>query len=476
MIENKNKPSFMNGTNFCLDINAIKNNGNKEIKFQDATTTTTEHTFEKMVKKGEKEELSEGDENINKEVLIINDCGDNLNKKKENKDGMNKEEEFQKEKEKKRNVVEEVKEETKIPKNDNKKDEIISLNNQINNNITNKIKIENNNKSFNPKIHFNNNTFNRINNGLYNNDYCILFNKMNNTVGFNNNLNTNIYNYNNNNLLLYFRKLDIINQQKYKFQELKRIGLYALLNSNNLNNYLLRIFNNNNLNILYNQNNLNPLMPFNNNINYNVNNINFNSLPNPLNNYLSNHLNNQKKPEKYTIILKSKTNNPGVEKISKIKVTTSYKKDISKTTKENSTQSKKAKNFINIDDIISGNEKRTVIRLNPIPSNYSSFDVSKLLDNYLKIDYGKNQRIYKALYAPLCKVIGKNLGYCFVMMAKPKYVVDFYKLFNGKCFGIKNCKKPCNVIWADIQGDEFLKLNEEDPLRKPIIFTDIRDD
>ena len=300
-------------------------------------------------------------------------------------------------------------------------------------------------------------------------------NKINNTVGFNSNIN-NIYNYNNHNLLLYIQKLNFIIQQKYKFEELKRIGLYALLNSTNLNNYLLNINNNNNFNISYNQNNINPLMPFNNNINYNVNNINFNALQNPLNNYLSNHLNNQKKPEKYTIILKSKTNNPNVEKISKIKVTTSYKKDNSKINKENSTQSKKAKNYINIEDIISGNEKRTVIRLNPIPSNYSSFDVSKLLDNYLKIEYGKNQRIYKALYAPLCKIIGKNLGYCFVMMAKPKYVVDFYKLFNGKCFGIKNCKKPCNVIWADIQGDEFLKLNEEDPLRKPIIFTDIRDD
>ena len=300
-------------------------------------------------------------------------------------------------------------------------------------------------------------------------------NKINNTVGFNSNIN-NIYNYNNHNLLLYIQKLNFIIQQKYKFEELKRIGLYALLNSTNLNNYLLNINNNNNLNISYNQNNINPLMPFNNNINYNVNNINFNALQNPLNNYLANHLNNQKKPEKYTIILKSKTNNPNVEKISKIKVITSYKKDNSKTNKENSTQSKKAKNFINIEDIISGNEKRTVIRLNPIPSNYSSFDVSKLLDNYLKIEHGKNQRIYKALYAPLCKIIGKNLGYCFVMMAKPKYVVDFYKLFNGKCFGIKNCKKPCNVIWADIQGDEFLKLNEEDPLRKPIIFTDIRDD
>ena len=478
MIENKNTPSFMFGNQFCLDINAIKinsNKENKEIQFQDVTTTST---FEKTVKKDEKEELPEKNEDINKEVLIINDYGDNLNKKNENKDNINKEEEFQKEKEKKCRGAAEVKEEKKIQKNENKKDELISINNQINNNITSKIKIENNNKTFNQNINFNNNTFKRINNGLYTNNNNILFNQMNkinNTVGFNNNIN-NIYNYNNHNLLLYIQKLNFIIQQKYKFEELKRIGLYALLNSTNLNNYLLNINNNNNLNISYNQNNINPLMPFNNNINYNVNNINFNALQNPLNNYLANHLNNQKKPEKYTIILKSKTNNPNVEKISKIKVTTSYKKDISKTNKENSTQSKKAKNFINIEDIISGNEKRTVIRLNPIPSNYSSFDVSKLLDNYLKIEHGKNQRIYKALYAPLCKIIGKNLGYCFVMMAKPKYVVDFYKLFNGKCFGIKNCKKPCNVIWADIQGDEFLKLNEEDPLRKPIIFTDIRDD
>ena len=114
--------------------------------------------------------------------------------------------------------------------------------------------------------------------------------------------------------------------------------------------------------------------------------------------------------------------------------------------------------------------------MNPIPPNYSSFDVSKLLDKYLKIESGKNQRIYKALYTPLCKIIGKNLGYCFVMMSKPKYVIDFYNTFNGKIFGKKKCKKPCNVIWADKQGDDFLKTTEDDPIRKPIIFKDLKND
>ena len=94
----------------------------------------------------------------------------------------------------------------------------------------------------------------------------------------------------------------------------------------------------------------------------------------------------------------------------------------------------------------------------------------------MKIESGKNQRIYKALYTPLCKIIGKNLGYCFVMMVKPKYVVEFYNTFNGMILGKKKCKKPCNVIWGDIQGDNFLKYNEEDPTRKPIIFKDIKED
>ena len=115
-------------------------------------------------------------------------------------------------------------------------------------------------------------------------------------------------------------------------------------------------------------------------------------------------------------------------------------------------------NNINLDSIISGKETRTVVRLNPIPQHYSTFDICKLLDKYLQIESGKNQRIYKALYIPRHKVTGKNSGYCFVMMVKPKYVVDFYKTFNQKSLGKKKCKKPCNVIWADKQGEEFLKL------------------
>ena len=98
----------------------------------------------------------------------------------------------------------------------------------------------------------------------------------------------------------------------------------------------------------------------------------------------------------------------------------------------------KSKYNINLNNIINKKEKSIVVKLYPIPENYSSFDIIKLLDMHLKIESEKNRRIYKALYAPKCKETGKNLGYCFVMMVKPKYVINFYKTFNGKMLGEKN--------------------------------------
>ena len=62
------------------------------------------------------------------------------------------------------------------------------------------------------------------------------------------------------------------------------------------------------------------------------------------------------------------------------------------------------------------------------------------------------------------------------MMVKPEYVIQFYNTFAGRSFGKKKCKKPCNVIWANIQGEDFLKINEDDPIRRPIIFKDLNDD
>ena len=91
----------------------------------------------------------------------------------------------------------------------------------------------------------------------------------NNIVGLNNTQNTpNIYNFiNNYNICNQY--LVQIAQQKKEFQKLRQIGLNAMRNPNNSNNYLLRNYINNNLGDVLNANNINQLLPFNNLINYN---------------------------------------------------------------------------------------------------------------------------------------------------------------------------------------------------------------
>ena len=113
---------------------------------------------------------------------------------------------------------------------------------------------------------------------------------------------------------------------------------------------------------------------------------------------------------------------------------------------------------------MSGEEKRTCVRLFPIPKKYSPFDIIRLIDKYLKTIPGK--RIYDSIYVPLTKIIGKNIGYCFINLVKPKYVIEFYNIFNGIYF--KNCKKPCSVIFSDKQTFEIVN----DPMRRPIVFKD----
>ena len=127
----------------------------------------------------------------------------------------------------------------------------------------------------------------------------------------------------------------------------------------------------------------------------------------------------------------------------------------------------KPENIIHIQKILSGEESRTFVRLNPIPNRYSPYDIIMLIDKYLKTKKGK--RIYNSIYVPLAKVIGKNKGYCFINLVNPKYVVIFYEIFNGLYFNINNCKKPCVVVFSDKQE---IDCSNDDALKRPILFND----
>ena len=236
------------------------------------------------------------------------------------------------------------------------------------------------------------------------------------------------------------QQLILLQQQKSNYISLKNKGLFAISNSKSINHYLFK----NHFIIMINP--LNNLYKFRNNID------NVNNQENSHNTF-----------KNKTIMIKEKTKKNNFSTNNKMNIPL----NIEQTIEPNISQ----KNIIIIEDILSGKDKRTVIRLSPIPQNYSSFDISKLIDKYLGIESNKNKRIYKALYAPLSKKIGKNIGYCFVMMVNPYKVIQFYKTFNGINFNKKRCKKNCMVIWANLQGDDFLKVSD-DPLRSPIIFKD----
>ena len=277
-------------------------------------------------------------------------------------------------------------------------------------------------------------------NYAFNNENQSFYNINNNFPSFNYNPNIclfniiNYYNYYNNQ----FKKISKIISDFHFYREK---GIQYLSNPANINHYLINY------------------------INKNSNNNNNNSFPLYIISQTFNNSNNFDN-KKFQISFGSEINELTNEKIKK------PKKEVKNVnTNENNEIKISDNNEINIMDIRTGKETRTVVRLNPIPQNYSSFDISKLLDKYLNIERGCNKRIYKALFVPLCKVIGKNLGYCFIMLVKPKYVIKFYNTFNGTIFNKKKCKKPCKVVWANLQGDDFLNVSD-DPLRAPIIFKD----
>ena len=241
-------------------------------------------------------------------------------------------------------------------------------------------------------------------------------------------------NFNNKNINQYINNFN--NNFQYNFNTPIPININNKSINNPFNN--IKFNNNNSTDIKMYQNNLLSLINQINNNNNSNNNLFSNIIYPTVNIIYENKKKSKKKPLSIEINKDNKNNN--------------YKNAIN------------PENEIKIELIISGKEKRTCVRLFPIPKKYSPFDIIRLIDKYLKTIPGK--RIYDSIYLPLTKILGKNIGYCFINLVNPKYVIEFYNIFNGLYF--KNGKKPCSVIFSDKQTFE----NVSDPMRRPIVFKD----
>ena len=203
-----------------------------------------------------------------------------------------------------------------IKQNNNNINNKISLNNinnfnnqNNNNNYSNNVNLnnintqsvmnqfQNNNSNININNNFNNANFygNNMNNGNFNsnNINTINFNNMNNNfinnqMNMNNNVNNNIYNNINNNMN--FNCNNNYNFNNNGFNNVNNIGNSMMTNQNTMNN-LVNI-NNNNINFAMNNNNMNCSNMNMNNINFNQNmNNNFNCNNFPINSFNSNQAN-----------------------------------------------------------------------------------------------------------------------------------------------------------------------------------------
>jgi len=200
----------------------------------------------------------------------------------------------------------------------------------------------------------------------------------------------------------------------------------------------------------------------------NLNSYNSNFLQCILNSYMA-QLNNKYNGNNHLLAQKHQNFNAKA----KTKKTKNSKKDLVRNGSPNQEKIQKPKshikeeNIIKISSLITGEEKRTFVKLYPIPKTLSVFDMVKIFDKYLKTQPGK--RIYNAIYLPLSKKVRKNIGYCFINLISPKYVVEFYSKFNGFYLRFKNFKKYCNVVFSDNQN---IDISNDDPSRNPIIFKD----
>ena len=352
---------------------------------------------------------------------------------------------------------------------------------KINNNIQN---LKFNNKMYEPEYNYPYETMNYKNNnfqffpGLYlspqmypfmpNYNYPSL-NKKNFITNNNNNINN---------------KLDVNNSQE-KNDQIK-LNTNLKLQNQYINPYMNNINNINNFNKKINQNQIDlkdlPLVinnvqnNQNTNMNYPCQKLNFNMICcpqiQPINSQVQNHsldktnnssnilpeINHKDTTKNATQEKKTKNNNsnnnnqthnnvcPIIGKGNNNEIKINNKSFINNKSINNNAKGniKGEKQFLNLDDIVTGKDTRTTVMIRNIPIKYTD----QILTNALSEFNGK----YDCLYMPYDYEKNGNKGYAFINFVNPLHILYFYEKFNGKKWVHFESAKICELNCAHFQG------------------------
>ena len=113
-------------------------------------------------------------------------------------------------------------------------------------------------------------------------------------------------------------------------------------------------------------------------------------------------------------------------------------------------KSKKNSHFsLNLQSIAEGKDRKTTVMIRNIPNKYTQRMLLAEVDTELK---GK----YDFFYLPIDFKNQCNVGYAFINLTDPLWILNLYEKFNGKRWSHFNSGKICEITYARIQGKQAL--------------------
>ncbi|KAL6877553.1 hypothetical protein ACP4OV_012768 [Aristida adscensionis] len=131
---------------------------------------------------------------------------------------------------------------------------------------------------------------------------------------------------------------------------------------------------------------------------------------------------------------------------------------------------------LDLEKIVAGKDPRTTLMIKNIPNKYTSEMLLEVIDE-------THKGAYDFFYLPIDSKNKCNVGYAFINMASPAYIVSFYQAFTGRKWEKFNSEKVVSLAYARIQGKALLinhfqnsSLMNEDKRCRPMLFDPERAD